>query len=261
MDQKAKEHHAVVYKTKQKKTIAAYVYNPNDFRLPTYLQLPPELHSLHMHVAEAAYAVIDSMRFLDFARAQRYYAMCPTQQGAIFDKHSQSIRRLLEWTEDYNPMDPTLAAGSKLSCDILEFHMDQVAYATYADLYLMALQRFVNIEWSSYCQKMLHMKLQASQKMNRFDYQAWLYWWHGEFRASMEKWEIYLDNMSIPTWEEIVDELYGLILERVEDSQGMNAVTLAKTLCSCQVKLPKGGRELPPNPDSVFYFGDLAFAG
>lgn len=44
---------------------------------------------------------------------------------------------------------------------------------------------------------------------------------------AMWKWEACLEGLVLPSWEEIIDDVFLMVLDRVEDSD-----ELAKSLCS-----------------------------
>lgn len=232
-------------------TIMSYTYDAKDFRLPSYLLVPEVLLQMHMRVGESAYAVIKCLRFFHNLRAKRFIAMCPEQQGPMYDQHVQSLKRLFAWKEQHNPADPTLALAAKIPGAVLRFHLDQLAYDSFNNLYIHSLHRFFEIEWATYSQRMYDIKHAASRQMDHFDYMAWLYWWNSEFKPNMEKWESYVNDLNLPNWEDTVDELYNMIIERVEDSEEVTAMQLARQLCSCKVKRTEGFTTLPPDPHRI----------
>ncbi|KAJ5369002.1 Peptidyl-prolyl cis-trans isomerase ssp-1 [Penicillium cataractarum] len=234
------------------KTIMSYVYDAKDFRLPSYLVVPDILLQMHMKVGEAAYAVIKGLLFLHDLRTKRFIAMCPETQGPVFDQHVRSMNRLLEWKEQTDTGDPTLAPAAKIPGAVIGFHLDQLAYDSFTNLYIHSLQRFFAIEWATYSQRMYDIKHAASRQMDHFDYMAWLYWWNSEFKPNMKKWEIYMDDVNLPNWEDTVDELYDMVVERVEDSEDVSAMQLARGLCICKTKQPEGITTLPPDPHGMF---------
>lgn len=242
----------------EEETIVSYVYNPKDYCIPTYLFVPPELRVMYLYVAEAAYIVIQRLLFFQHLRTQRFLAMCPEKRGPVFDRHADSIRRVLDWKEQSDPADPTLAPAAKIPGAALGFHLDQIAYDTYARLYCTTLQKFYAIDWSKYCQRILDIKHAASRYMSYNDYMAWLYWWNTEFKPAMEKWQAYMNDLDLPSWGETVDELYDLIVERVEDSDEKTALQLAQGICSCKIKIPEGLTELPDDPSCAFQLNGVS---
>lgn len=228
-------------------TIMSYAYDAKDYCLPSYLWVPEEVRLMHLQIAESAYTVIQGLRFLHQLRSKRFLAMCPQKQGPVFDKHSRSLQQLFEWKEQCDPANPTLAPAAKIPGAILGFHLNQVAYDTYFTLYFNTLAKFNAIEWSTYCQRMFSIKHVASQQMGHADYMAWLYWWRSEFKPAMSKWQVFVKDVNLPNWEEIVDELYDMIIERVEDSDEITALQFARGVCSCQIKATEGLTKLPPS--------------
>lgn len=222
----------------RKKTIIDYVYNVRDYRIPADMRCPPELLERHLYVADCAYVVIQSLVFFHSLRSQHLFAMCPEKQGPVFDQHAASIRRLQEWKEQTNPVNPTLAPAAKIPAVALGFCLDQRAYDAHVRLYLITLQKFHAIEYTKYCRALNHMKQAASLFLGHNDYRAWLLWFDSMFKPAMNKWHIFLKDLDMPTWEDSVDELYGMIVKCVEESEDQTAAQLAQGICSCQTKIP-----------------------
>ena len=53
------------------------------------------------------------------------------------------------------------------------------------------------------------------------EYNEWRVWWEGKFADDMWKWEVCLEGLILPTWEEIIDDLYLMINDRVEDAENL----------------------------------------
>jgi hypothetical protein len=220
----------------KERTILDYVFNPDDYCMPANIRASSQFHDLHRYLAEAVYVVVQSLVFFHGLRSQRFFAMCPERKGPIFDKHVASLRRLKEWEEQTDPVNPTLAPGAKIPAVALGFHLDQRAYDAYASLYLTTLQKFHAIEWSKYSRIVKNMESAASQYLAGNDYVIWRSWWKDHFKPAMEEWHIYMEDVNMPSWEDTVDELYDLIVKCVDDSEDMTAAQLAQGLCSCQIK-------------------------
>lgn len=162
--------------------------------------------------------------------------MCPERSGPVFDKHAASIRRLQEWKEQTNELNPTLAPAAKIPAAALGFRFDQRAYDTYVNLYMETLKKFYAIEYMKYSRAVGMMKHVASYYLGHNDYRIWLYWYHRIFKPAMGKWDIFLKDVDMPSWEDSVDELYDLVVKCVEDSEDKTATQLAQGICSGQIK-------------------------
>jgi hypothetical protein len=51
------------------------------------------------------------------------------------------------------------------------------------------------------------------------EYREWRKWFDGEFTTHMWEWEACLKSLLLPTWEEIIDDLFLMINDRVEDAE------------------------------------------
>ena len=61
--------------------------------------------------------------------------------------------------------------------------------------------------------------IRAQQVLSETVYREWRYWWDSEYMPAMSKWENCLPDLALPSWEDLVDELYMMILERVEGAE------------------------------------------
>ncbi|KAF3392636.1 hypothetical protein F1880_008664 [Penicillium rolfsii] len=222
----------------QKRTIVDYTYNEKEYFVPANIWCPPELRVWHLHVADCAYIVIQGLLFFHSLRSQHLFAMCPEKRGPVFNMHAASIRRLQQWKEQTNPVNPTLAPAAKIPAVALGFHLDQRIYDTFVRQYLGILQKFHALEYTKYCRALKKMKLAASQCLGHNDYRAWLHWYDTMFKHAMDKWHIFLKDTDMPTWEDSVDELYGMVVKCVEESEDQTAAQLAHGLCSGQTEIP-----------------------
>jgi hypothetical protein len=218
-------------------TIVDYVYNSQDYFIPTAVRYPPQLYAMHMHVANCAYAVIQGLIFFHSLRSQHLYAMCREKSGPLYNMHASSIRRLQMWKEQTNPVNPTLAPAAKIPATALGFRLDQRAYDAYVSKYVATLKKFEAIEYKKYCRALNMMKDVASQHLGQTDYQRWLLWYNTTFKSAMEKWHIFLKDLTVPSWEDSVDELYDMVVKSVEESEDKTAEHFAQGICSGQVKI------------------------
>lgn len=209
------------------KDIRDYTLDHVSFRVPGWLQAPGELQQAQIGLLRRAIQAIDAMKLLMERRETRYYALCSEDLEVQYGVHKTSIDRLLQWKLDWNAENPTLAPTDKIPRDGLHFHLDPISYATFTLNYIDQVEAFMAgpySTWTKYKSQVQHM---ASRIMGDLDYLAWRHWWDNTFLQAMWKWESCLEGLIIPSWEEVVDEIYLLVLERVED-----ATELANCLCS-----------------------------
>ncbi|CAL5875140.1 uncharacterized protein PFLUO_LOCUS9444 [Penicillium psychrofluorescens] len=200
-------------------SILNYTYEAGAFKLPTWLQVPPELQDSHDKLHKAAIGALAGMHSLMALREQRYSAMCPETMGLIYHVHANSMKRLLEWKEDWNPVDCTLAPSPKIPRDAVKFCVDAMSYSGFTANYVNAVQEFIRGPYHLYREKKTQIEYLAARLMsNNTYYMEWHRWWKSTFVVEMCKWEMCIEGLVIPTWEEIIDEVYLLIVDRVEDA-------------------------------------------
>lgn len=202
------------------KSIVDYDYDACTFKLPSWLQVPPEIHAAHVELHKAAAHAITCMRALMAIRDTRYNAMCPDTMGVIYHVHVNSMKRLLDWKADYCPDDPALAPAPKIPREALNFFVDPINYGSFVDKYTNAVAQFMAGPFQAWRDLKSQVEHLVARLMdNDFQYMEWRRWWEGTFIDEMWKWEVCTEALVIPTWEEIIDEVYLLIIDRVEDAE------------------------------------------
>lgn len=219
--------HAIISVALDNVSIHNYQYNPKDFELPSWLKVPRDLVHVMESLHQRARIAIKSMRDIMTYRDKRYNALCPSNMGLIYDLHTFSIKQLLEWKEQSDPEDPTLAPAAKIPRRILKFTFDPHNYNRFCNWYLDNVKNFMAGPYSAYTQTKFQTSILASQLLDQHAYGEWRHWWDGTFAPAMWKWEACLEGLILPMWEDIMDDIYLMLLDRVEDAD-----PLANTLCS-----------------------------
>lgn len=207
-----------------KASITDYAYNPTSFNLPSYLQVPLELSVAQKSLHERAHKAIRGMKELMSYRDYRFNFLCPVSPKTDFEIHCESIKRLLEWKKDIYPRespllrDATLAPSPKLPKEVMRLHLDSKTYGSFVDSYVTYLERYIQGVWADYFTWKDVTENIAASVLNYFNYREWRHWWDGEFRFEMLKWEACFKLLPMPPWEDVVDELYLMILDRVDDA-------------------------------------------
>lgn len=211
----------------QNVSIRDYHFNENDFELPSWLKVPTEMHDALKTIRNLACIAIKSMREIMIFRDKRYNALCPGELGLIYDMHTYSIKRLLEWREQSDPNDPTLAPAPKIPRDSLKFTLDPQHYQRFTEWYHDTVKNFLIGPYGTYRQAKHRLSITAAHALDEHAYLEWRHWWDSSFVPAMWKWEACLEGMILPTWEEVIDDVFLMILDRVE-----NPGELANSLCS-----------------------------
>lgn len=224
--------------TAGKPSITNYTYNPTDFTLPTYLQVPLDLSIAHTHLHESAYAAIRGMKEIMHFHDHRFSFLCPQTPPTTWTTHCKSMQRLRDWKQDTFPppsaanpfpaKDPTLAPRPKLPCDAIRIRLDAKYYAHFVSSYVRFLDEFFHGVWTVYMKAKCAVQGLAARCLSEFVYREWRYWWDGEFRNNMRRWEDCCAVLPLPMWEDVVDEVYLMVVDRVEEP-GEIAAELCRT--------------------------------
>lgn len=209
------------------KDIREYTIDPLDFRLPAWMAVPKEVHEAQIGLLKKANGAINAMKQLMEYREKRYFALCPVTADNTYEAHKASIKRLFQWKPDWSVANPTLAPASKIPHEGFHLHLDPKSYAAFTVEYINLVEVLIAGPYSSWIRHKFSAQQIAFQAMKGVDYMSWCHWWNATFLTAMWKWEVCLDGLTIPSWEEVVDELYLMVLDRVED-----ASELANALCS-----------------------------
>lgn len=195
-----------------------YIFDKEKIKLPHHLQslLPQNAHQMLLKVVDDASRAFRYLRTMEDYRDERYRTMCPRNSYTSYHMHADSVARLFSWSTDHKPNDPTLAPTPKLSPDILHFNVNQMSYDEYMRDYTVRLERFLCGPYHNWrISKKNLEKLVANSGLNQMEHQEFLGWWRSTFMAEMAKWEDRLAGLLLPSWEEVVDDVYKAILERV----------------------------------------------
>lgn len=196
-----------------------YIFDIEKIKLPCYLQtvLTRESHLMLQKVVDDASLAFRYLKDMEKLRDERYRAMCSRRELSRYIMHAESVDRLFSWGQDHKPHDPALAPPAKISPYVLRFHVDQHAYDEFVERYNKALNSYLNYPYQRWrdSKKMLE-RMVAKSGVTKIGREAFLRWWRETFLAEMAKWEDRLAGLFPPTWEEVVDDVYFAILERVD---------------------------------------------
>lgn len=205
--------------------VRIYEFQKEHLDIPAHLEtiIPAELRTAFYRAKYIAGQTFRQLEYLEIRQANRYQAMCPPTSINYYN-HQMSVLRLFSWRHDYHWRNPTLAPTEKLDPAILCFHIDQSAYQSYQTIFTKYQETFMSghfLAWHNI--KRAVDATVAKSKLNDVEKRMWNQFWHTNFLGEMQKWESRAMALAIPSWEEIVDELYNAILECVEGAEDMLA--------------------------------------
>lgn len=203
-----------------------YIFDTEKIKLPEHLQsaLSRECHDALKKVFDAATVAFRHLKAMQKLRDERYRAMCSRENLTQYNLHAESVDRLFSWGQDPNPDNPPLAAEAKIPSFVLHFHVEQRAYDEYMKHYIMSLERYLAGPYKKWHDMKMWLEHVVSKStMNPVDRRDFFHWWLSVLLPEMTKWEDALPGLLLPSWEEVVDDVYFAILERVEI--GTSAVT------------------------------------
>jgi hypothetical protein len=196
-----------------------YIFDKEKIKLPPHLQtvLTHDARVMLQEVVENASVAFCQLKSMEKLRDQRYRAMCSRRDHSRYFIHAESVDRLFSWGQDHKPHDPVLAPPAKISPDVLHFHVNHRAYDEYKREYTNALERYLTNPYQLWRDSKKKLEqLVAKSGISEMNHESFLCWWRDTFLAEMAKWEDRLAGLLLPSWEEVVDDVYFAILERVE---------------------------------------------
>lgn len=163
-----------------------------------------------------------SMTAIDNRRRHRYEALCPIGDDVRSARHAIVINRLFDWKTDYYPANPTLAATPKFERIAVEgICVSRVAYTEWTHT-CTELTNYIKGRYAEYCQLKLVCEREIENAKVNGDLDGHtckiLYaLLHKQFLGEMGKREMYVQQLAVPTYEELLVELHCIFFERVED--------------------------------------------
>ncbi|KAJ5788229.1 hypothetical protein N7457_003219 [Penicillium paradoxum] len=207
-----------------RRSIFDYTGDSKAFVIPGWILVPPEVRDAMLHLEYRATVAIFSMKSLMVMRDSRYFEMCPSDKdSASYKMHKASMQRLLEWKEDWDILDPTLATSAKIPRESLRFCVDSIAYGRYISEYTTRIDLFMSGPYQHWRQMRIEVEHLAFRLMGhkKHEYEEWRTWWDGKFANDMWEWDSCLEGLVLPLWEEVVDDVYLMIKDRVEEPEGL----------------------------------------
>ncbi|PTU18575.1 hypothetical protein P175DRAFT_0559396 [Aspergillus ochraceoroseus IBT 24754] len=196
--------------------------------LPRSLQgvIVGDLRDAFNHCRASAARAFRMMKSINRRRELRYKAMCPRDDAAVYLSHADSVHRLWDWYQDYNSDDPTLAPTPKIPSLLMKFRIDHRTYDQWAREYHRLLESFLEGPYRAWLDAKEEMEDLISKArlttLNGANGELWQTFWGPRFLAEMEKWEEFLPELALPSYEDLVDEMYHAIRERVEDGERLS---------------------------------------
>lgn len=223
-------------------TIFNYQLNHADFKVPADIRIPPEIRQAIFDLEYQALDVITTMRVLMQHYNDRYQILCP-KNSARFQQHVSSIERLMVWKEQWHPNDPTLVDSAKIPFEGMDIYADEASYNHFAWQHEHMVKAFLCGQlycWGQTRSAILHRahELMCNPRSLRFnnvgEHNAFRAWFEGDFTSAMTNWECFCGDLSLPTFGEILLDLRGKIMTRVE-----NGERLARSLSSTPESEPE----------------------
>ncbi|OJJ58837.1 hypothetical protein ASPSYDRAFT_89564 [Aspergillus sydowii CBS 593.65] len=184
--------------------------------------VPAYLSTFFNQCQSAAGESMLSLEAIDKRRQQRYEALCPKDDKLRSARHANVINRLSDWKADYYPANPTLAATPKLERIAVEgICISRDAYNKWTPNYGKECKR-IKGQYAEYCRlkKDCARGIQAARVTGDLDEHTCRVLYtllHEQFLREMDKWEVLVRYMAVPTYEKLLDELHCAFNERVED--------------------------------------------
>ncbi|CEL00877.1 hypothetical protein ASPCAL00470 [Aspergillus calidoustus] len=209
--------------------LTKFKFIPENVLIPTHLdQIIPDdlrldLNFLRINAGRAFRTMITIVR----KRENRYRALCPpTESKYKLYTHSATISRLKRWREDHDTYDPTLAPSAKIPGPVIYLNISRTAYEEWSKDYASVLSEFKNGPYKEYHDSaedfLAAIRVARDRrKVSHLDYHE-LILFYRTFMREMTIWEDIIPGLDLPSFSEIVDELYEAVVERVENGETMH---------------------------------------
>lgn len=200
-------------------SMEGYMFDRQKLTVPLHLQhmIPIDTHGAMQQIRTTAMVALHHLKLIEKLHRKRHQAMCPRSLVEHYDLHVESVERLFNWKSSPKLHDSSLSPVSKISRDVLHFHINQHAYDAYARSYTATLETYISGPYKEWLDaKRNFEKRMANAGLSEKDYHEWQKWWTTVFLAEMAKWENQLPKLALPSWEEAIDEIHQVFLERVE---------------------------------------------
>ncbi|RDW90503.1 uncharacterized protein DSM5745_02278 [Aspergillus mulundensis] len=215
---------------------------PHNTSLPTKaLDLPRHLKGVtprHIELAftkcgVAAARIVISLNALNKRRQSRFEALCPTDDAIRLTRHCNAVNRLTAWREDYDIRSPTFAPTPKLTrIDLAGLYVSRTAYEEWAEAYRSDLVLYIDGQFAEYrrLKEEFLLEVQAARTFDMDEEDSRILEWL--FLSEMERWEPCVKKLQLPSYDELLDEVFRAIrgwvdgaeelLAEVQDTHGVN---------------------------------------
>ncbi|KAL4785530.1 hypothetical protein BJX76DRAFT_324472 [Aspergillus varians] len=136
--------------------------------------------------------------------------------------HTKSIGHLRAWKLDYHPHDPTLAPTPKLPGGVIKLHLSRKAYEEWKKDFENLVGLFMNREWKIYRSMILGFEnmMDVAKRDGTIPPGVWTElktFWEKNLVGELRKWEMVIDGLNLPSYDDIVGETFDAVLASVED--------------------------------------------
>lgn len=195
-----------------------YFFERSRLHLPFYLAVlvPPEVHRALDHLRLSASAAFESFKNLEKYAAQCYFRLCGVEDKTYAPKHWSSINLLFSYKPSNDIENPTLIGGAGIPQSLLRFHVEESAYRDYEVGFASLRYEFLTGTYDDFLNARYRLEevLQACE-ISKMDMAIWRRWLE-DFLDEMRKWEDYIEDVTIPSLDDILWEVIEMVVERVD---------------------------------------------
>lgn len=207
-----------------------YIYDWQQTPFPLYVGavIPPAVARQLENVREAAIAAANAIRTIDRLWKKRYHFLCPTTNAETHAAHVRSITLLMRWKEAFlghpggdgssrGGLHETLAPPPKIPAYLVsDVTLDEKTYREFFVAMTRLREQYLqgaHMQWVAAKRSLEELLIDAP--ISEMDRHNWLRWWVS-YLGKMKMWELRVQEMVPPTWEEIcaeVDELVEMAVD------------------------------------------------
>ncbi|KAL1988438.1 hypothetical protein VTN96DRAFT_9493 [Rasamsonia emersonii] len=196
-----------------------YIYDWQQTPFPLYVGavIPPAVARQLEHVRAAASAASSAIRTIDRLWRKRYHFLCPSTNAETHAAHVRAINLLVKWKEAFQGpggrgLHETLAPPPKIPAYLVsDVTIDEKTYHEFFVTLTHLREQYLqgaHMQWMAAKRNLEELLIDAP--ISEMDRHNWLRWWVS-YLGKMKVWELRVQEMVPPSWDEICAEVSELV--------------------------------------------------
>lgn len=195
-----------------------YFFEKSRLHLPFYLAVlvPPEVHRALDHLRRCASVAFEDFKTLEKYAAQCYYRLCGVEDEMYAHRHWASINLLFSYEPSNDAENPTLVEEAGIPQSWLRFHVEEGAYIDYEVGFTSMKYEFLTGSYVDFLNARYRLdEVLRTCEISKMDMAIWRTWLD-EFLEEMRKWEDCIEDVTVPSLDDILWEVIEMVVEKVD---------------------------------------------